>query len=129
MVVAFCPILAEDDGWAFNLKTFAILLYFISRTHSQSLKRSKLHVFFSQLLHLTIGRLHFAAFNRQIQNLSIFGFSSYFLILYIVIIGALFIFDVSIDEIRQQTLEEVRKRKFSVVISIHSSKNRTYIVV
>jgi len=129
MVVAFCPILAEDDVWGFNLKTFAIHLFFSSGTHTQSLKRSKLHVFFSHFLHLTIGRLHFAAFNRQIQNLSIFGFSSYFLILYIVIIGALFIFDVSIDEIRQQTLEEVRKRKFSVVISIHSSKNRTYIVV
>jgi len=86
MVVAFCPVLAEDDVRAFDLKTFAILLFFSSGTHPQSLKRSKLHVFFSQLLHLTIGRLHFAAFNRQIQNLSIFGFLSYFLILYFVVV-------------------------------------------
>jgi hypothetical protein len=45
------------------------------------------------------------------------------------IVGALFNFNVTVDEVRQQTLEKIRKRQFIVVISVHSPKNRTYIIV
>ena len=45
------------------------------------------------------------------------------------IVGALFNFNVPVNEVRQQALEKIRKRQFVVVISVHSSKNRTHIII
>ena len=129
MVVAFSPILAEDCCWAFKCQAFAFFFLVNSRTHPQSLKRRELNVFFSKFLCLTIGRFHFAAFNRQVKHLTIFRFLSFLLSFVNQIVGGLLSLNVTVNEIRQQALKKIGKRKFVIVISVHSSENRTYIIV